>query len=60
MSRYDFALSVANEYGFNKDLIEPIDIHSLPLREKRPLHTSLNVKKISEVIPLLKRATRQL
>lgn len=50
MSRYDFALSVANECGFNKDLVEPIDIQDLPLIEKRPLNTSLDVRKISEAI----------
>ncbi len=50
MSRYDFGLSIANEYGFSKDLIEPIDIRTLPLIDKRPLNTSLNVKKISTVI----------
>ena len=57
VSRYDFALSVANEYGFNRDLIEPIDIHGLPLIEKRPLNTSLNVKKISKLIFPLQRGS---
>lgn len=50
MSRYDFVSSIANEYGFNKDLVEPIDIRSLPLIEKRSLNTSLDVKRLSEVI----------
>jgi dTDP-4-dehydrorhamnose reductase len=50
MSRYDFVLSVADEYGFDKNLIESIDIRDLPLAEQRPLNTSLNVKKISEAI----------
>jgi len=57
MSRYDFALSIACEYGFNKDLIEPIDIRFFPLIEKRPLNTSLNVKKISAAISPFVRET---
>lgn len=50
MSRYDFALSIANEYGFDKNLIIPVDIRALSLLEKRPLNSSLNVKKIAKVI----------
>lgn len=60
VSRYDFALSIAKEYGFDKDLIEPIDMHQLPFIEKRPLNTSLNVKKIKEVISLSKGTARKL
>ncbi len=55
MSRYEFVLSIASEYGFDKDLIEPIDIRTLGLIEKRPLDTSLNVKKINEAIPFSSR-----
>lgn len=50
MSRYDFVLSVADEYGFDKNLIESVNVQDLPLIEKRPWNTSLNVKKISEAI----------
>ncbi len=55
MSRYDFALSIAKEYGFDKNLIIPVDIRILPFLEKRPLNTSLNVERIAgEIFPLRK------
>jgi dTDP-4-dehydrorhamnose reductase len=45
MSRYDFAQSVAEEFGFDKNLIEKIDFNSLHFLEKRALNSSLNVEK---------------
>lgn len=50
MSRYDFAVSVADAYGLKKDLIESVDIRRLGLLEKRPLNTSLIVKKLGTAI----------
>jgi len=52
MSRYDFALSIAKAHGFDEGLIGRIGIQDLQLIEKRPHNTSLNVKKINEVIAL--------
>jgi len=54
MSRYDFAISIANEFGFDKKLIEPIDMNKLPLLEKRALNSSLDVKKAFDALDLNK------
>ncbi len=50
MSRYDFALWVAEENRLDKRLIEKIDFLSLPCEEKRALNSSLNVGKISKIL----------
>ncbi len=53
MSRYDFALSLAEEHGFSKELIKPVDFNTLNLVEKRALNSSLNTKKwYGAVVPL--------
>ncbi len=44
ISRHEFAVSVAQEFGFDKDLIIPADIRTLSfLKDTRPLNTSLIV-----------------
>lgn len=53
MSRYDFALSIAEEYGFDKNLIERIDFNTLGVIEKRALNSSLNVEKIYQKLNLI-------
>jgi dTDP-4-dehydrorhamnose reductase len=48
MSRYEFALRIAAEHHFERDLIEKIDFNSLGLPEKRALNSSLNVDKFNK------------
>ena len=50
MSRYDFATTIADKYGFDKSLIEPIDINGISLFEKRPLNSSLNVERMRKLL----------
>lgn len=49
MSRYDFALLIANEYGFDISLVEPVDLNIFPFIERRTLDSSLNVKKLRSI-----------
>ena len=53
MSRYEFALNIANVFGFDSTLITRIDTDSLTLNvksyiAKRPLHSGLVVRKIEK------------
>jgi len=52
MSRYEFALQVADEFKFDRNLIESIDFNSLVFKEKNALNTSLNVVKIMRAIEI--------
>ncbi|WP_456417445.1 dTDP-4-dehydrorhamnose reductase [Methanocaldococcus sp.] len=45
VSRYDFALKVAEVFGFDKSLIKPIKSFEMNWKAKRPKDTSLNSKK---------------
>lgn len=46
MDRYSFALLIADIFGLNKSLIQPIDTPSLGQKAKRPLKGGLIVEKI--------------
>ncbi len=54
MSRYDFALIVAEVFKLNKELILPISLNKLArkisLKAKRPENVSLDVSKIEETL----------
>ena len=46
ISRYDFALKVAETFKLNKDLIEPIKTSDLKWKAKRPMDSSLSINKL--------------
>lgn len=46
MDRYSFALLIAEVFGFNKGLIQPIDTLSLGQKARRPLKAGLVVEKV--------------
>ena len=57
VSRYDFAVKIAETFNLNSNLIKPITSNLLNQRAKRPLNTSLNCNKIVnnfdiEILPL--------
>ena len=52
ISRYDFAIYIADYFGFNKDLINPIKTHELNQDAKRPLKTGLICDKIQQVLDI--------
>jgi dTDP-4-dehydrorhamnose reductase len=45
VSRYDFALGIAETFGLDKSLIEPVDASSFNWPAKRPTDSSLDVSK---------------
>ena len=47
MNRYQFALKVADFFGYDTTLIKPVDINTLPWIAKRPHDSSLDISKIS-------------
>jgi dTDP-4-dehydrorhamnose reductase len=52
LSSYDFALSIAQEYGYAKELIEPVTFSEYKTLEKRALNSSLNVDKLFKALDL--------
>ena len=46
LSRYEFAIKIANYFNFNTDYINRISSSSLQQQAKRPLNTSLDCSKI--------------
>jgi dTDP-4-dehydrorhamnose reductase len=56
VSRYDFAMGVAEVFGLDKGLIEPVDSSTFNWPAKRPMDSSLDVskaKRLLRVKPLL-------
>jgi len=49
ISRFDFALKLAEVFDLNKDLIKPITTEQLNWIAKRPMDSSLDVSKISRI-----------
>jgi|SRR3989338_750161 len=49
ISRYDFALKIAETFNFNKDLIEEITSEELNQKAIRPKNTSLDISKITSL-----------
>jgi len=50
ISKYEFLLKVADEFGIEKDLIEPASIEILNTKIKRPKNTTLNNSKIKKLL----------
>jgi dTDP-4-dehydrorhamnose reductase len=50
VSRYDFALGVAEMFGLDKSLIEPVDASSFNWPAKRPVDSSLDVSKAMRLL----------
>ena len=48
LNRYDFAVLIATVFGFDTDLITPATSDSMPFIARRPFHSGLKTKKISE------------
>jgi dTDP-4-dehydrorhamnose reductase len=53
ISRFDFAKKIANFYGLNEGLIEPISSATLSQKAKRPMDSSLDVGKVSRYHKML-------
>ncbi len=49
ISRYDLTIVVADVFSLDKDLINPIKMEDFNWLAKRPIDSSLNVSKISEI-----------
>ncbi|AEF95735.1 dTDP-4-dehydrorhamnose reductase [Methanotorris igneus] len=52
VSRYEFALKVAEIFGFDKSLIKPTKSSKLGWKAKRPKDTSLNSKKVEKLLKI--------
>lgn len=52
MSRYDFAVQIADKLGAPHDLVEAVDIMSFPLKEYPPLNGGMRVTKIIDGLTL--------
>ncbi len=54
VSRYDFAIKIANFFGFNADLIKKVLSSEINFTAKRPLNTTLSIEKIKKLgyVPL--------
>lgn len=50
LSRYDFATSVAREYGFRQKLIQAVPISSLNRKAVRPLKAGLDITRASKLL----------
>jgi dTDP-4-dehydrorhamnose reductase len=47
LSKYDFAVRLANTFGFDPELISPISVEDMGLKGKRTNHLTLNTEKLS-------------
>jgi len=47
MNRYQFALKVADVFGFDNELIKPVDMNTLKWIARRPHDSSLDISKIT-------------
>jgi len=50
LSRYDFALSVAHEYGFPQQLVQAVPLASLNRKAERPLKAGVDVTRASKLL----------
>ena len=57
LNRYDFAVLIATVFGFDTDLITPATSDSMPFIARRPAHSGLKTKKISEKLDVITRPT---
>ena len=54
ISKYDFALKIADEFKLNKKLIEPIKLRKKAYIAKRPLNMFLNNRKFKKSLKISK------
>jgi dTDP-4-dehydrorhamnose reductase len=57
LSRYDFAVLIANVFGFDTTLIIPVTSDSMPFIAPRPTHSGLSIKKISDELNVITLST---
>lgn len=50
LSKFEFALELAERFGFNKALIKPVSVDDFPFTAKRAKNLSLNTGKISAAL----------
>ena len=48
LSKFDFAVRLANTFGFDPDLISPISVQDMGLKGERTNHLTLNTDKLSK------------
>ena len=53
LNRYDFAVLIATVFGFDTNLIAPATSDSMPFIARRPVHSGLKTKKISEQLNVI-------
>jgi len=53
LNRYDFAVLIATVFGFDTDLITPATSDSMSFIGRRPVHSGLKTKKISEKLDVV-------
>ena len=52
LSRYDFALKIADFFNFDNNLIIPISSENLNQKERRPINTTLDCSKIQKALDI--------
>lgn len=50
ISRYEFAVSLAKQFGFNENLVTPIQAEAANWKARRPVDSSLNVSKAQGIL----------
>jgi len=50
VSRYEYALKLAEVFNLNMDLIKPAKMGEMPWKAKRPKDSSLNISKASTLL----------
>lgn len=50
ISRYEFAVMIAKQFGFNKNLLTPVEAEATSWKARRPFDSSLNVSKAQELL----------
>ncbi len=50
MSRYEFALAICEAFGFDRGLVTPISMRSIPFKAPRPVDSSLRSDKASKLL----------
>jgi len=48
LSRFEFALEIARKLGFDEKLVTPVETGQLKQAAKRPMDSSLDVRKVKE------------
>lgn len=50
ISRFDFAVEVANAFGLDAGLLEPVPLRALDMKAPRPLHSDLDSRRATDVL----------